>query len=67
MNDFVKNKIRWKHQIFKNYIKNGREYSVYFKFQEAKNLVSQVISGRKNELQNHLALKLNDPVTGAET
>ena len=26
-----------------------------------------VISGRKNELQNHLALKLNDPVTGAET
>ena len=61
MNDFFKNRIRWKHQIYKNYIKNGRKYSV------SKNLVSQVITGRKNELQNHLAFKLNDPVTGAET
>ena len=63
MNEFIKNKIKWKHRIYKTYIKNSRKESYYVKFQEATTLVSEVISRRKKEYQNHIALKLNDPMT----
>lgn len=33
-NDFIKNKIKWKHQIYKTDLKNGRKNSDYVKFQE---------------------------------
>ena len=48
-NDFIKNKIKWKHQIYKSYIKSGRKDSDY------------------EENQNHIALKLNDPMTNTKT
>ena len=67
MNDFVKNRIKWKHQIYKTYIKNGRKDSDYVKFQEATSLVSNVISGRKEEYQSHIALKLNDSMATTKT
>ena len=35
MNEFIKNQIKWKHQIYKTYIKNGRKDSDYIEFQEA--------------------------------
>ena len=49
MNDFIKNKIKWKHKIYKSYIKNGHKDSDY------------------EENQNHIALKLNDPMTNTKT
>ena len=67
MNDFIKNKIKWKHQIYKIYQKNGHKDRDYFKLQEATSVVSELISRRKEEYQNHLALKLSDPMTNAKT
>ena len=67
MNDYIKNKIKWKHQIYKTYQKNGHKGSDYFKLQEATSVVSELISRRKEEYQNHLALKLSDPMTNAKT
>ena len=60
MNDSIENKIKWKHQIYKT-------YSGYLKSQEATSVVSEVISRHKEEYQNHLALKLSDPMTNAKT
>ena len=67
MSDFIKNKIKWKHQIHKIYQKNGHKDSGYLKLQEATSVVSELISRRKEKYQNHLALKLNDPMTNAKT
>ena len=67
MSDFIKNKIKWKHQIHKIYQKNGHKNSDYFKLQEATSVVSELISRRKEEYQKHLALKLSDPMTNAKT
>ena len=63
MNGFIKNQIKWKHQIYKNYIKTV----VKTKFLEATSLVSEVISRRNEEYQNHKALKLTDPRTTNES
>ena len=38
-------------------MKNGRKDSDYAKFQEATSIVTEVISRRKVEYQNHIALK----------
>ena len=65
MNDFVQHKIKLKQQIYKTYQTNGREDNDYFKLQEAASLISEVISRRQEECQNHLTLKLSDPVTNA--
>ena len=67
MNDFIKNKIKWKHEVFKTYVNNGCEDSDYVKFQKGTGIVSEVISRRKEEYQNHIALKLNDPMATAKT
>lgn len=50
MNKFVENKNRWKQQKYINYIK------MVVNDQEVTCLVSEVISRRKDEYQNHLAL-----------
>ena len=44
-------------------IKNGRKDSNYVKLQEATGIVSEVITRRKEEYQNHVALKLNYLIT----
>ena len=48
-------------------MKNGRKDSDYAKFQEATSIVTEVISRRKVEYQNHIALNLNDPMTTTKT
>ena len=47
--------------------KNDRKDSDYFKLQEATSVISEVISRRKQEYQNHLALELSDPMTNVKT
>ena len=64
MNDFIKNKIKWKHQIYNTCIKNGRKNSDYVNFQEATSIVSEVTIRRKEECQNHIALMLSDLMSG---
>ena len=38
-----------------------------FKFQVTTSIVSEVISRHKKEYQNHIAFKLNDPITTTKT
>ena len=49
MNNFVKNKIKWKHQIYKTYNKNGHTYRDYLKLEEATSVISELISRHKDE------------------
>ena len=51
----------------KNQPKNGYKYRDYFKFQGATSAVSEFISRRKEEYQNHLAFRLSDPMANAKT
>ena len=67
MNDYVKGKIKWKNQLYKTYAKNRYKCNDYFQLQEATNVVSQVVSNRKQEYYNNIALKLNNSKTSAKT
>ena len=67
MNDFIRNKIKWKDQMHKTYKKNGCKYTDSVKFQEAVSKVSELINIHKEEYQNHIARKLNDPMTNTKT
>ena len=61
MNDFVKIKIKWKNQLYNTYAKNGYKFNDHLHLQEAANVVSEVITKRKQDYQNNLALRLNNP------
>ena len=61
MNDFVKIKIKWKNQLYNTYAKNGYKFNDHLHLQEATNVVSEVITKRKQDYQNNLALRLNNP------
>ena len=65
MNDFVKNQIKWKHQIYK---KDSHTYSDYLKLQEAAtSVISELTSRGMDEYQNYIASRLNDPKANAKT
>ena len=58
MNDFVKNKIKWKKQLHNTYAKNGYKFNDHLHLQKATNLVSEVIAKRKQDYYNNLTLRL---------
>ena len=58
MNDFVRNKIKWKNKIHSSF--------VYKILQEAIDLVSGIISKRENNYNGFIA-KLNNSKTNAKT
>ena len=47
--------------MFKTYKTNGHTYSDYLKLQEAISVFSELISRRKDDYQNYIASRLNDP------
>ena len=49
MSEFVKNKIKWKNKIYKDYVNNGRTKGDYLKLQTAINNVSEIID-RKGKM-----------------
>ena len=59
MNDFVKNKMKWKNQLYKIYTKNCYKFNDYLRHKEATVLVSEVIAKRKEDYHNIIASKLN--------
>ena len=67
MNDYVKGKTKWKSQLYETYAKNGCKCNDYFQLQEATNVVPQVVSNRKQENYNNIALNLNNPKTSTKT
>ena len=66
MNDFLKSKIKWKSKLSKIYTKNGYRCNDYLRLKEATVLFSQVIAKRKEDYQNFIASKLNNPKTSAK-
>ena len=61
----MKNKIKWKHQIYKTYIKNGHKDSDLSNLKTKQVYIIPALVGRcKKECQNHI---LNDPKTNAKT
>ena len=59
MNDFVRNKIKWKNKIHSSF--------VYKILQEAIDLVSGIINKRENNYNGFLIAKLNNSKTNAKT
>ena len=57
MNDYVKVKIKWKNKFYKTYAKSGYKCNDYFQLQEVANVWSQIVSNRKQEYYNNIALK----------
>ena len=47
--------------MFKTYKTNGHTYSDYLKLQEAISVFSELISRHKDDYQNYIASRLNDP------
>ena len=67
MNEFVKNKIKWKNKIYKDYVKNGWTENDNIKLQTAINDASEIIDKSKNDYNCNLASKLNNAKTSAKT
>ena len=49
MNEFVKNKIKWKNKIYKDYVKNRRTENDYLKLKTEINDVTEIIDKSKND------------------
>ena len=64
MNEFLKNKMKWKNKIYKDYVKNGKTENL--KLQIAINDAFEIIDKGKNDYNCHLASKLNNPKIGAK-
>ena len=47
MNEFVKNETKWKHKIYKTYIKNSFTNNSYLELQDAINVVAEIINTSK--------------------
>ena len=47
MNEFVKNKIKWKNKIYKDYVKNRRTENDYLKLKTEINDVTEIIDKSK--------------------
>ena len=67
INFFVKSEIIWKNRHYNTYAKNSYKGNDHFQLQEAAKAVSQVVSNRRQEFSNNIALKLNNSKTIATT
>lgn len=67
INDYVRNKIKWKNKIYYSFVKNAHTLHDYKKLQVAINLVFDISKKRKNDYNWHLASKLNDLKTNVKT
>ena len=67
INDNIKNKIKWKNSMYKNYKRNSKKTEDYELFTKAVSEVSQLIEKSKNEYYYRLGTRLNDPSTSAKS
>ena len=65
MNDFMRSKIKRKNQLYKIYTKNGYKWNDHLGLQEGTILVFQIIAKRKEDDDNPIDSKLNNPRTSA--
>ena len=67
MTEKLKEKIKWKHKVYRDYLKNGKTEADYMYVHHAISEVSQLISESKDKYYNKLAMKLNNPKTSSKT
>ena len=67
INDNVKNKIKWKNSMHKNYKRNGKKTEDYELLTKTVCEVSQLIEMSKYEYYYRLGKGLNDPNTSAKS
>ena len=63
----LKEKIKWKHKVYRDYLKNDKTKGVYMYVHHAITEISQLISESKDKYYNKLAMKLNNPKTSSKT
>ena len=67
INDNIKNKIKWKNSMYKNYKRNGQKIEDYELLVKPVSEVSQLIEKSKDEYYYRLRKRLNDPSTSAKS
>ena len=68
MNDRkIKRKIKWKHKVYRDHLKNGKTKADYMFAHHAITEVFQIISESKDKYYKKLAIKLNNPKTSSKT
>ena len=67
INDNIKNKIKWKNSMYKNYKRNGKKTEDCELLVKAVSEVSQLIEKSKDEYYYRLGKQLNDPSTSAKS
>ena len=67
INDNIKNKIKWKNTMYKNYKRNGKKTEDYELLIKTVSEVSQLIEESKDEYYYRLGKRLNDPSTSAKS
>ena len=67
VNDSIKNEIKWKNSIYKNYKRNGKKTEDYKLLTKVVSEVSKLIEKSKAEYYYRLCKQLNDPSTSAKS
>ena len=67
MTEKVKEKIKWKHKVYRDYLKNRKTKADYMCVHHGITEVSQLISESKDKYFNKLSIKLNNPKTSFKT
>ena len=67
MNETIKNKMKVRNNLFKQYIQNGRFESDFILIERLGNELSDIISQTKALYCKNLAKKLNNPLLQAKT
>ena len=67
MTEKVKEKKKWKHKVYRDYLKNRKTKADYMCVHHGITKVSQLISESKDKYFNKLSIKLNNPKTSFKT
>ena len=67
INDFIRKKIEWKNQLYRNFNANGKTDNDFYVLREATAIVSKLISDEKSNYYQKLSKKLCDPKTNSKT
>ena len=67
MTEKLKEKIKQKHKVYRDYLKNCKTEEDYMYVHHAITEVSQLISESKDKYYNNLVMKLNNPKTSSKT
>ena len=67
MTSNIKDKINYRNNIYREYLKRGKQQVDYLKLQNTIKKLSELISTRKDDYNLHLANKLRDPTTSSKT